>query len=250
MKAGLTSITFRNKSIEEIVGVTKKAGLSSIEWGGDVHCPPDKGEFAKLARELCEKNGIAVSSYGTYFRLGNDTDEEFEKICENTKLLGTDTLRIWGYNKDCEAVSDDEYEKCISQAKRISKIAQKHGFVVCFEYHRGTLTRKAEFAKKLIEDINCENIRLYWQPNPEISADENRRELSIVLPYVVNIHCFAWTWDGKNVRHPLSDGRSEWKKYIEIAKKGNVGNILIEFVKDDDDMAFEDDAKTLCEILK
>ena len=250
MRSGLTSITFRNKSIEEIASITKKACLSQIEWGGDVHCPPGDENAARLALSVTKENGLDVSSYGSYFRLGVNATSEFEEICRAARILCTDVVRIWGYNKDCEQVSSQEYEECIDQARQLSEIAKKYEITVCFEYHRGTLTRKAEYAKKLIDDIACENVRLYWQPNPEISHEENCRELSLVLPYVVNIHCFCWTWDGTNLRHPLSDGRAEWEKYVEIAKKGNVKNILIEFVKDDEDTAFEDDAKTLCEILK
>ena len=250
MTPGLTSITFRNKSISEIVDIVKRSHLSSIEWGGDVHCPPGDRESAKLAFLLTKKAGISVSSYGSYFRLGVNTAKEFDCVCETAVLLGTDTVRIWAYNKDHDDVTSDEYKKCISEEKEISEIAKKHGITVCFEYHRGTLTRSAPFAKKLIEDIERENARLYWQPNPEISHEENCRELETVLPYVVNIHCFHWTWDGKNLRHPLYDGVGEWKNYLSLAQKANVKNVLIEFVKDDAQANLFDDAAVLCKMLK
>ena len=49
LKTGLVSITFREKSPEEIVGLVVEAGLDGIEWGGDVHVP--HGDLAK-AREV------------------------------------------------------------------------------------------------------------------------------------------------------------------------------------------------------
>ncbi len=245
MKQGLTSITFRNKNAVETVQLVKKSHLSVIEWGGDVHCPPCDKEKAVLAFSETEKAGLSVSSYGSYFRLGINDACEFEAVCETAKLLHTDTVRIWAYNKDHDEVTAAEYESCLQSARQIADIAEKHGITVCFEYHRNTLTRSAVFAKKLIDDIGRGNIRLYWQPNPEISHIENQKELELILPYVVNIHCFFWTWDGKNVRHPLSDGEKEWKAYLDIAKRGNVKNILIEFVKDDLESQLEDDAKAL-----
>ena len=51
MKCGMTSVTFRNKSIEEITDIATKAGLEVIEWGGDIHCPPSNKELIKEAAE-------------------------------------------------------------------------------------------------------------------------------------------------------------------------------------------------------
>lgn len=36
---GLVSISFRNRTAEEIIEAVKNAGLNAIEWGGDVHVP-------------------------------------------------------------------------------------------------------------------------------------------------------------------------------------------------------------------
>ena len=38
---GLVSVSFRKKPPEEILSAMKGAGLSVIEWGGDVHAPSD-----------------------------------------------------------------------------------------------------------------------------------------------------------------------------------------------------------------
>ena len=250
MRSGLTSVTFRSLDVPRISALAEKASLSVIEWGGDIHCPVNDIEKALAAKTITEDNCLLVSSYGSYFRLSVSENSEFEDICVIADTLGTNTVRIWAYNKDCADVTKEEYEKCISDARIISDIAKKHGITVCFEYHRGTLTRNAEYAKKLIEDIDRENVRLYWQPNPEISHSENCRELKTVLPYVVNIHCFAWTWENnKNVRHPLSYAKEEWKNYLDIAKDGNVKNILLEFVKDETTDQLIEDASVLNKII-
>ena len=49
MKTGLVSISFRKKSIKEIIKASKECGLDCIEWGGDVHVPMGK---IKLARDV------------------------------------------------------------------------------------------------------------------------------------------------------------------------------------------------------
>lgn len=38
--AGLVSVSFREERPESILREASAAGLSGIEWGGDVHVPP------------------------------------------------------------------------------------------------------------------------------------------------------------------------------------------------------------------
>ena len=70
LKSGLVSVSFRSLPPEEIVRLAAGCGLGAIEWGGDVHVPP--GDIANAARvgEMTRAAGLAVSSYGSYYRLG------------------------------------------------------------------------------------------------------------------------------------------------------------------------------------
>ena len=56
---GMTSVTFREKTVEEIVALAARAGLSEIEGGADRHILP--GDFAAVekARAEMEKYGIS-----------------------------------------------------------------------------------------------------------------------------------------------------------------------------------------------
>lgn len=67
-RAGLVSITFRNKTPREIVALMKRAGLSQVEWGGDVHVKPG-AESAAEVRRMTEGEGLRTSAYGSYYRL-------------------------------------------------------------------------------------------------------------------------------------------------------------------------------------
>lgn len=49
LKTGLTSVTFRNLGIEQIVSLAGAAGADSIEWGGDIHVPPGDLSAARRA---------------------------------------------------------------------------------------------------------------------------------------------------------------------------------------------------------
>ena len=65
LKSGLTSVTFRRVSVEEIVKYCKICELSAIEWGSDVHAKPGDIRTAERIRRITEENGITVSSYGS-----------------------------------------------------------------------------------------------------------------------------------------------------------------------------------------
>ena len=74
---GLTSITFRQLTVEQIVELVQQSGLDGIEWGGDVHVKP--GEEA-LARE-----GVSIM------------------VCAGTGCIAGGSLKIYDYLKsECE----------------------------------------------------------------------------------------------------------------------------------------------------
>ena len=72
MKSGLVSVSFRQKTPLEICALCRKANLSAVEWGGDVHCPPEADAAAIRAMTL--DHGLEVSSYGSYYRVGQSLD--------------------------------------------------------------------------------------------------------------------------------------------------------------------------------
>lgn len=251
MNIGLTSVTFRQKTPEQICTLAQTAHLSCIEWGGDIHCPPDNPQSQNEALSSTLSHRLFVSSYGSYYRLGSSQQpqKDFEVLCDAADRLQAGVIRIWAHRKPFSALEKAEYISCVKEAVLLSDIAQKHGITVCFEYHRGTLTQRAEDALCLMRDIGRENMRLYWQPNPDISHRENLRELEAVLPYVVNIHCFHWIKQQEtDLRRPLREGLSEWRDYLLLAKK-TVKNVLLEFVMNDSENAFLEDAEALLSIV-
>ena len=71
---GLCSITFRDKTVDEVITLVKKADLDAIEWGSDIHVPETDLSNAKaVAKKMAHANLIA-SSYGTYYKLGQFMD--------------------------------------------------------------------------------------------------------------------------------------------------------------------------------
>ena len=77
MKTGIVSVTFRGKSIFDIIAMAKQAGLDAIEIGSDVHAPYDADNLADIAKSAAD-NGVGIVSYGTYYKLGQYPDAAAE----------------------------------------------------------------------------------------------------------------------------------------------------------------------------
>ena len=242
MKTGLVSATFRKLSPERIIDLCREAELDGIEWSADVHAVNPSAAY-----EIAEKmNGLEVFSLGSYYKLGQGQD--FIPVLETAKKLGAPNIRIWAGTENPDDVSKENRIKLVEEAKRISYLAGNEGMTLSFEYHGGTLTANQQSAVSLIEEINSENVRLYWQPLDSLEKSEmadNVRELSD-RKILINLHVYYWV---NSERFPLSDGTEYWKQWFAAA--GEAANAaLLEFVKGDSEAQFLKDAKTLKSLIK
>ncbi|MBR7161340.1 MAG: sugar phosphate isomerase/epimerase [Clostridia bacterium] len=243
---GMTSVTFREKTIEEVAFLANKAGLSEIEWGADRHVLPSDAQAIRNARIQMEKNGLICSSYGSYYRIGDRDEDAFRAICKTAEALGAGMVRIWLGRIGSEKTSPALRSEMLEETKRLAAIAKAHHQILAFEFHGKTLNDNGESSVAFLSDCMEENVKTYWQP---LSFSDNEKNLSLVLPYLCAVHVF--TWDDAHRRYPLADGEEAWKKYLQILKDANVSTKLImEFVKDDDDAQFLSDAAVLREWLR
>lgn len=91
---GLVSVTFRKLDVASVVSLAAEAGLTSIEWGADVHVPVGDSGAAAVARKLCAEAGLEISSYGSYYRADTDVGE-FESVVTTAVALGAPSIRVW-----------------------------------------------------------------------------------------------------------------------------------------------------------
>ena len=243
-KAGLVSISFRKHSPEEILSAMKEAGLEYIEWGSDVHAPVNDLEKIGEIRRLQSEAEIVCSSYGTYFRLGENDPEEIRDYIAAAKLLGTNILRLWAGRKSHLNVTPEERERLISDLRRVVEIAEDSDAVICLECHRNSYTEHLDGTLELFAEIPSPAFQMYWQPNPDISFEENMAYLSAVSHRLAHVHVFFWR--GKE-HLPLSGGIDEWKKYLE-GLSGEHG-MLLEFMPDNLLTSLSCEAESLRQII-
>ena len=163
-KAGLVSISFRKNTQREVLEMMREADLKYIEWGSDVHAPHKSLDMLGELREMMGQYGVLASSYGTYFRLGATPTEELVDYIKAAKILGTDTLRLWAGTKCGADMSIPEIEKFMDAALRSAEIAEREGVKLCLECHQKTFTERIDDTLMLMENVDSDKFRMYWQP--------------------------------------------------------------------------------------
>lgn len=244
LKIGIVSATFKNLSIDDVLSIAVKNNLEAIEWSENHHIEFGNVKMAEEVRKKTEAAGLVVASYGSYYRLGQNMD--FMPSLKNAKAMGTDKIRIWAGAKASKDVEDVEYEELVKEAKEAARIAGAEGVKVCLEWHKNTLTDRNESGLRFLEDVDSPYFRTFWQPSPEMDVPTRVKGIDMINPYLENIHVYYWDETG---RRPLSEGKEDWKKYIEhFGSKDHYA--LLEFVKDNTVEQFESDAAVFSDWIK
>lgn len=246
-KIGLVSVTFRDLSVEEVINVSRRAGINGIEWGGDVHVPPNTGRAKEVAR-LMEDAGLETVSYGSYYRLGEKNAYPFTDVLETAVQLGAPGIRVWAGKRGSHE-ADETYRKVvIEDVRRVADLAQKKGIVIHLEYHGNTLTDTAQSTAALLEEINRDNVYSYWQPAVGQQVETRLKNIALIQDWISHVHAFHW--HGTD-RQPFADGLQEWEKYVQALEpgSGNTRYLMMEFVRNDDVGQFYEDVGALQNII-
>ena len=96
------------------------------------------------------------------------------------------------------------------------------------ECHNNTYTDRIDPALEIMEEINSENFRMYWQPNQLRTFEENMYYAKTISKYTYHLHVFNWAFDD---RFPLKDSVLTWKDYLTNFEGDRY--LLLEFMPDD-----------------
>ncbi len=185
LKIGVASVTFRNKTISEVVEIAKNAGVEFIEWGGDVHVKTL--DDAKLAKKLCDENNIKISSYGSYYRTGSSAVAEWEDVCRISSEMGAFSVRIWLGNKNSEDFTESEYNELFEEMKFLCRKAKEYNLLVCPECHDNTFNNNTGAILKLKNDLNCDNFKTYFQSR-YLRFDYDINRIEKTFDFIENFH--------------------------------------------------------------
>lgn len=247
---GLTSVTFRNLTPQEVIRLALEAGLMGIEWGGDIHVPPGHMDQAVEVYDLTRRAGLYVSSYGSYYTVGKSKEagNSFKDVLQTAKALGAPLIRIWAGDQGSSESSPGYRNKIIKETLEIAENAGELGIRLAFEFHENTLNDSYEACFELLTDLNHPEVNTYWQPLHGAGPDINGAGIDMILPWITGVHVFHW-WPSAEVRLPLRQGEGDWEAYIRRLS-GIPRTVFgsLEFVKDDSSEQFLEDAYTLLKL--
>lgn len=251
IKSALCSVSFRSKTPDEIISLAAKAGLSAIEWASDAHV--QQGDIA-LAKEVAKKTrdaGLEVSSYGSYFRLGSNTD--IVPFLESATALGTNEIRIWAGFNPSSYHNFTQRVALIREAKEISRKASEYGITISTECHANTLTDTPQSLLYFMHEVNEPNFRTYWQALLQVPEDEQLHSLSTIYASgkLTNLHVYYFKqFENSREQTLLEDAYDIWKERFAIFKNDDtVRYAMLEFVRNGADESLLSDAKTLNALL-
>lgn len=243
---GFTTVTFRKKSRREVCEIAEKNGIKYLEWGGDVHLPPDNETALQEIIALQKEFGLTAVSYGSYYRLGAEDYSLWEQIVNTADKIGAKIIRIWQGDCSSQKVSAEKMQAMVNETKSLADIAEKKGLTVAFEFHNNTNNDNGKSAVAFLKAVNRPNVKTYWQP---FSTNADTENLKAVLPYIVCVHIFEWNEQGK--RYSLKHGKDKWSKFLKIIENADAEpNLIMEFVKHDSKYQFARDVNTLRQILR
>ena len=248
-ESGLVSVSFRGLPIEDIIEQTALVGLSCIEWGGDVHLPPNDVELAHQVAKRTQSAGLRVSSYGSYFRIGINPIRQFADVLATASALGTKLVRVWAYDRYLSEWTGPVWDSLVESARMIAEMAAKAGITVCLECHNRTLTEEYRSALCFLQAVDHPALRMYWQPNEHRSHAYNLESARALAPYTECIHVFHWDAQG---HYPLSKGIWEWKAYLAIFCERlptKALPLLLEFMPDNKVESLPAEAETLKRLI-
>lgn len=248
IRPGLVSVSFRQLAPPEIVERAAANGLHAIEWGGDVHVPPDDPANAARVRSITEAAGLAVAAYGSYYRVGED-GQDFPAVLESAAALGAPLIRVWAGLKPSAEADDRGFARVTEDLHRVGTLAGCSGIGLTIEFHPNTLADGGASTLRLLKEVNLSNVGVNWQPDPSHSAEERSRSLRTVLPHLTNLHVFNWSRREAGVcRLPLAEAEAEWLGYVAEA----VGDryALLEFMPHDLPEELPGESGTLLRLLQ
>ncbi|MBC8103982.1 MAG: TIM barrel protein [Cytophagales bacterium] len=244
LRAGLTSVTFRRHSIEEVIARAAEAGLVGIEWGGDVHVPPGDLVNARRVAAQTRGAGLEVASYGSYYRLGVSPPDQGDAVLATAAAMGAGVVRVWAGTTGSAETTPEQRDAILRDARELARRAERLEIRVACEWHGGTLTDTAPSAQTLFAAVGHPHFGAYWQPRNAQPTAERVSDLVALLPHLMGLHVFHWGADGE--KHPLLGGKREWVPCLNrVAAAGTPMYAHLEFVKDEDPAQMREDAAVL-----
>ncbi|MGN1059929.1 MAG: sugar phosphate isomerase/epimerase family protein, partial [Clostridia bacterium] len=163
MLLGLASVTLEHLTVDNILDMALKNGLTVLEWSEN-HVQRGNIEEAERIRKLTEEHGMRTASYSTSFDVLADRSESFKSVLETAAALGTDTVVLAAGHKSEGSASEEARAALTDGARQLSRLAAQRGIRLCFAYRRDCFLEDYMRAAQFVEAAG-DNVFISWEPN-------------------------------------------------------------------------------------
>ena len=252
---GLCSVTFRNLAYEDVLELCAQAGVQALEWGADCHVPPNNLKRAIGVGDRTRGFGMSPQSLGSYAQISGDVAKcGVQQYIDCAEALGASNIRVWAGRRGTSSsdISAEEYLAIARHFEQIAYQASLVGLTISIEFHRLTLADNIASVLQLIDDVDADNLRSYWQRLAHVDAQAAREQLSALSSVLSGVHVF--NWDAHRKRFPLIEAEPFWRAttqtLLELQPAATKRPAYIEFVPGDCPQQFLTDASLLTEMLQ
>lgn len=247
-RTGLCSVTLRKLGVEQVARCTREAGLRLVEWGGDLHAPPEDEAALRAARAAAARHGLVVCSYGSYLRAGVQPTPDAVAVLRAAAALGAPRVRVWAGATGSALASSQERRAVVRSLRAVASLAADAGLEVALEHHDGTLADTADATRRLLEEVDRPDVTTYWQPPVGLDDDDAVAGLELLADRVSAVHVFSW-WPGHQ-RRLLVARAGLWRRVLDVLElRGRPVDLLLEFVPGDDPAILASEAAALHALL-
>jgi len=262
LAVGLCTVTYRALDVEQVAALAAGAGVSVLEWGGDIHVPEGDLAAARTAASRSADHGLDVASYGSYLFLDDHLDRRIGPVVATAVELGAPAVRIWcppvfdapGGSTPGDGSDGDgavAFAALVDAAGRAVEAATDAGLVLYLEFHGGGATASAAATADLLGMVP--GLWTGWQPPywAPRTVDEEVADLAVLRDRLLHVDVYQWDSDG--TRRPIASALESWSnrlraaaESVSAARRADLRpGAFIEFVPDDDPTALAGEVAAL-----
>jgi sugar phosphate isomerase/epimerase len=143
--------------------------------------------------------------------------------------LSAPACRIWPGTTDSEDTDADLWMRVAADLKQACRLANDAGIAITLERHGGTVTNSLWGCRRIIDEVDDENMWINYQIGTRIDEEIIAEEIRSLAPYILNVHATNHTHaDGKRVWKRLEDGDVNWAALIDELAANGVDDAIVE----------------------
>ena len=122
---GLVTVTFTQRTCEEVIRLAQAAQLELIEWHGLKHVVHGDLDAAGRIGQSTLDAGLGVAAYGSYYVIGESESQglPFGTVLQTAKQLQAPMVRVWAGNLSPAEATPAYRARIADETRRIADLA-------------------------------------------------------------------------------------------------------------------------------